>query len=122
MGKFEEVIRGAGLDADAVLRRSSKLERKGQDGRALAQARWKQRQLGEKKDYAGISRPPSGRGVNLRQWEAALADRPLPGPVRSKLLRAVQAALSAKGMPAVDAVGLFGSVPVRPGPTKAKGA
>jgi hypothetical protein len=121
MGKFEEVIRGAGLTAELVLRRSTVLERRGQDGRALAQARWKQRRLGEKKDYAGIARPASGRGVSLRQWEAALADRPLPGPVRSKLLRAVQAALALKGLPAVDTVGLFGGVPVRPGP-KAKGS
>jgi hypothetical protein len=120
MGKFEEVIRGAGLSAEHVLHRSATLERRGQEGRALAQARWKQRQLGEKKDYSGIARPPSGRGVSARQWEAALADRPLPAAVRSKLLRAVQAVLSRKGLPAVDAVGLFGAVPARPGP-KAKG-
>ncbi|MBM4377988.1 MAG: hypothetical protein FJ086_01580 [Deltaproteobacteria bacterium] len=121
MGKFEEVIRGAGLSAEQVLRRSATLERKGQEGRARAQARWKQRQLGEKKDYAGMARPPSGRGVSERQWEAALADRPLPGTVRGKLLRAVQAVLARRGLPPVDAAALFGTVPPRPGP-KAKGA
>lgn len=70
------------------------------------------------KKYAelDIAKPQQmGRGVSQRQVEAAMAEKPVARKVRTKILRAVNAILTAKKETAVDMKALFEGSKHRPG-------
>ncbi len=126
MGAFQQFLTEKQITPDTLLRLSRQLEAHGDTDRVLVRKRADKRRDKEKqgKSYQELElgKPKSGRGVSSQQLQAALGDQPLPTRVRGKLVRAVNAVLTKKGGGAVDAVALFGAVPVRKGDTAKKAA
>lgn len=122
MGTFRQFLTEQQLTPDTLHRFSQRLEAHSADDRTLEQKRWARRRDKEQqtKPYAelGIGKPKSGRAVSLQQLASALEDKPLPPRVRGKIVRVVNAVLTKKGAPAVDAKALFGDVTVRRGKAK----
>lgn len=122
MGAFQQFLSDKQIPPDALLRLSRQLEAQGDADRVLVRKRADKRRdketQGKSYKELELGKPKSGRGVSSQQLQAALGDQPLPPRVRGKLVRAVNAVLTKKGGGAVDAVALFGQVPVRRGIAK----
>ncbi len=112
MSSFHKHLEEHHIRIDALVRISSQLEKNTAEGRTLRQLRWRKRRQSPETSYQalGLAKPNSGRGVSVQQIQSAIAQRPLPVRVRSKLVRAVNALLAKRGAPAVDARTLFGDV------------
>jgi len=117
MGQFSDFLGQAGIDQARLLRVSRLLESRQDEDRALVRRRAEKRRSNAGQSYAdvGIAKPRSGRPLRPGHVEAAMADRPVPGPVRTKFVRAVNAILQKKGQEPVNAPRLFGAVPSRQG-------
>lgn len=117
MGHFADFIQQKGIEADAILRVSERLERLRDEDRELRRKRAAARRTSPGKSYAdaGLGKPRSGRPLRPGHLEAALADKPVPGPVRSKFVRAVNHLLAKKGEQPIAAPQLFGPVPGKQG-------
>ncbi len=117
MGQFSDFVSQSGLDANKILRASERLERVRDEDRELMRRRAEKRRRNAGQSYAdaGLAKPRSGRPLRPGHVAAVMADRPVPGPVRTKVVRAVNALLQKKGGEAVTAPKLFGSVPSRQG-------
>jgi hypothetical protein len=117
MGTFAEFISSKGISETDILRRSARLERLTSKDRELHRQRETHRREGKKTSYeeAGIPKPRSGRSIQIEHVEAARNDVPLPGPVRTKMLRTIQSLLEGKGGEEVTMPELFGAVPGKQG-------
>jgi len=117
MGQFSDFIREKGLDAEQILRVSRRLESLTDEDRELMRKRAVKRRTaaGQSYEEANIAKPRSGRPLRPGHLEAAMNDEPVPGPVRTKLVRAINAILEKKGQEPVRAPQLFGNVPGRQG-------
>ncbi|MBZ4415867.1 hypothetical protein [Myxococcus sp. RHSTA-1-4] len=126
MGAFQQFLTEKQISQDTLLRLSRQLEAHGDADRVLVRKRAGKRRdketQGKSYQELELGKPKSGRGVSSQQLQAALGDQPLPPRVRGKLVRAVNAVLTKNGGGAVDAVALFGAVPVRRGGTAKKAA
>ncbi|MCI0574113.1 MAG: hypothetical protein L0Y66_25540 [Myxococcaceae bacterium] len=112
MGAFADFFSSSGLDPKKVLRTSTRLEAQSLEGRVLSQKRANKRRTAKDKSYAdaGIAKPPRGRGFGASHFKNAMADRPVPVKVRSKLLKAINEQLAKAKKPAVDMKAVFGDV------------
>lgn len=117
MGTFADVLESRSLTPKQILHVSSRLERVGNEDRELIRKRAEKRRRNPSKSYEelGIAKPKSGRILQPGHIEAALADRPVPGPVRTKLLRAVNSLVAKKGGEPLRTTDLFGNVPGKQG-------
>lgn len=108
--KFAEFLDKNKIDPRRVLSASRKLERLRPEDRA---ARLKKRQAkkGEAPAAAaGDAKPEkrrSGRPVTLRALEAAKSGKPIAGPAKTRIVRALNQVLSQKKKEAVDLRKLF---------------
>ena len=103
MSTFKTFIDSKQITPDALVGMSSALEHWGNDGRALLSARVKKRRTQADKKYAelDLKKPNAGRGVSAQQVAAAVEGKSQPRKVRSKLFRAVNAALQQKKQAAI---------------------
>ena len=117
MGAFADFLSSRNIDPKQILEVSRRLEAVNDEDRELIRKRAAKRRKDPKKSYeeAGIAKPRSGRPLREGHLEAALADRPVPGPVRTKFVRAVNAIIEKKGGEPVRAPEIFGGVPGRQG-------
>lgn len=115
MGTFSEFLDAQGLKDEEILRRSRRLETLRSEDRMLRRRRAAQRRTGKQSyEEAGIGKPRSGRPLQKEHLEAARNDNPVPRPVRTKIVRAVNSLLEKKGT-TVGAPELFGKVPGKQG-------
>lgn len=117
MGTFSDLLKSRNLEPSQILQTSSRLERVRNEDRDLIRKRAEKRRRSPTKSYtdAGIAKPRSGRALRTGHLEAALADKPVPGPVRTKLLRAVNTLVEKRGGQPLRIPDLFGTVPGRQG-------
>jgi len=116
LGTFSEFIASKGIKDEDILAVSRYLESLRGKDRELLRLRALKRKNNPQLSYAdaGIEKPRSGRPIRRPHLDAAKNDVPLPRPVRSKILRAVNALLARQGA-TVTARELFGNVPSKQG-------
>ncbi|WP_373046003.1 hypothetical protein [Vulgatibacter sp.] len=117
MGQFSDFLSEKGIETKRLLQVSQRLERVGNADRDLIRKRAEKRRRNPGQSYAdaNLGKPKSGRSLRPGHIEAAMQDKPVPGPVRSKMVRAVNRLLEKKGQDAVTAPKLFGAVPGKQG-------
>lgn len=117
MGQFADFLSEKGLSPDQILRVSRRIESLRDADRALMRKRALKRRTsaGQSYEEANLAKPRSGRPLRPGHLAAATGDQPVPGPVRTKLVRAVNQILQKKGQEPIRHPQLFGNVPSRQG-------
>lgn len=106
--KFQEFLQTKKIDPRRVLAASEKLEKLRPEDRAIRLAQRKARRSEDKKkEGLATQKPRSGRPVTQRAISAALTGKPLEGPTRTRLLRAVNQILEQKKQEPVQLSALF---------------
>lgn len=108
--KFAQFLTDNKIDPRRVASASSKLERLRPEDRAKKLARRNSKKEGAAKPAEGAekpSKPRSGRPATGRLLAAATAGKPVSGPAKTRLLRAVNAVLEQKKKSATDLKTLF---------------
>jgi hypothetical protein len=120
MGTFKSFLESKKISSTQIHNTSKRIEMWDAESRVLMVKRAGKRankELAAKK-YAELDlKKPSqmGRGVTVKQVDAAAADVAVPRKVRSKILRAVNAILVSKKDTAVDMKALFEGTKHKPG-------
>lgn len=97
--KIEEFLKEKKLDPRRVLSASAKLEALQPEDRAIRLAKRKARKSedgGKKKEGLAAKKPRSGRPLTRRALDAALQGKPISGPAKTRVLRAVNSLLEQK--------------------------
>ncbi len=120
MGTLKSFLDSKSITAKHVHDTSKRIENHGAADRTLLVKRVAKRanKENEKKTYAelNLAKPAAmGRGVTVVQVEAAIAEKPVPRKVRTKILKAVNTILAAKKETAVDNKALFEGTKAKPG-------
>ncbi len=107
--KFESFLKSKKIDPRRILAASEKLEKLRPEDRKI---RLEQRQLrakpeGAEKKEGERKKPRTGRPVTPRALAAALGGKPVAGPVKTRILRAINAILAQKKGEAVTLRDLF---------------
>jgi hypothetical protein len=106
--KFEDFIKQKKIDPRRILAASEKLEKLQPGDRAIRLAQRKARRSEDKKkEGLAAQKPRTGRPVTQRAINAALAGKEVTGPVKSRLLRAVNHLLEQKKQEAATLHQLF---------------
>ena len=107
--KFSEFLTANKLDQRRVLAASSAIEKLRPEDRKLrlAKRRGKKKEGGEAAEAGAANKPRSGRPVTGRLLNAAVAGKPVTGPAKTRLLRAVNRLLEQKKRDPVDLRALF---------------
>ncbi len=110
--KFSDFLKEKKIDARRLIAASTKLERlRPEDRKAKLQKRQAKAKAAAGGDDAKQAAPPakprSGRPVTTRSIEAAVAGKPLSGPQKTRILRAVNAILEQKKGSPVELSALF---------------
>jgi hypothetical protein len=106
--KFATVLTETKVDPMRLISASHKIEALRPEDRAIRLA--KKSAVGKEDEAAKAARlkkPRSGRIVTSRLITSALKGQVIPGPSKTRLLRAVNALRAAKKLPAVDLKALF---------------
>lgn len=120
--KFEAFLKEKKIDPRRIAAASQKIEKLRPEDRALRLQRRLARKTedgGKKKDGETPQKPRSGRAVTQRSIDAALAGKPVSGPAKTRLLRAVNALLEQKKQATVDLRAIF-DFPSQGNPPKEK--
>jgi hypothetical protein len=107
MSKFADLIKEKKLDPRRILAASNKLESLRVEDRTIRLAKAKAKKSEDKKEAKPTEKPRSGRPITARGMAAALAGKPISGPQKTRLLRAVNAILEQKKQPALELKSLF---------------
>jgi hypothetical protein len=109
MSKFADFVKEKKMDPRRIIAASFKLEKLGAQDRALRLAQRKAKKSEEKKDPNApkADKPRSGRPITQPAWAAALAGKPLSGPQKTRMLRAINHVLEQKKGAAVEMKALF---------------
>jgi len=107
--KFSQFIKDNGIDARRLLVASKRVERLTPEDRLLRGARRRGKAGGEKaaEGAAAAGKPRSGRPVTRRLLDSATEGKPIPGPAKTRLLRAVNRVLEQKKKSSVELKALF---------------
>jgi hypothetical protein len=108
--KFEAFLKEKKIDPRRVLSASAKLERLRREDRSIRLQRRIARKTedgGKKKDGEVPVKPRSGRPITERAMSAALAGKPISGPAKTRLLRAVNHVLEQKKQEKAQLKALF---------------
>lgn len=112
--KFSDFLSQTKIDPRRVFAASRALERFRLEDRktrlAKATAR-KSEDAAKKKEGIELKKPRSGRPVTQRAWEAALIGKTISGPMKTRILRAVNRVLEQKKQTAVELSALFDPTP-----------
>ena len=120
--KFEAFLKEKKIDPRRVLAASAKLERLRREDRGIRLERRLARKTEEgakKKEGEAAVKPRSGRPVTQRALSAALAGKPISGPAKTRLLRAVNHVLEQKKQGKAELKNLF-DFPSQGNPPKKK--
>ena len=108
--KLEDFLKEKKIDPRRVIAASAKIERLRPEDRAIRLAKRQARKSedgGKKKEGAAAQKPRSGRPVTEQTLQAAFQGKPLSGPAKTRLLRAVNRLLEQKKMEPVQLSALF---------------
>ncbi len=111
--KFSDFLKEKKIDPRRIISASAKIEKLRPEDRAAKlakrQAKAKAAAGGESGDKAGTApaKPRSGRPVTQRAIDTAMAGKPLSGPQKTRMLRAVNALLELKKGSPVELSALF---------------
>jgi hypothetical protein len=106
--KFQEFIKAKKIDPRRVLAASEKLEKLRTEDRAIRLAQRKARRSEDKKkEGLATQKPRSGRPVTDRAMAAVLGGKDVTGPVKTRILRAVNHVLEQKKQEKVELKHLF---------------
>ncbi|HET9953142.1 MAG TPA: hypothetical protein VFQ61_01490 [Polyangiaceae bacterium] len=108
--KFSEFLEQNKIDPRRLRAASRKLEGLRPEDRALRLAKRNAKKAeggGADKGGEAKKKPRSGRPVTFRQLDAAKAGKPISGPAKTRLVRAVNAVLTQKKKDSVDLRALF---------------
>ena len=117
MGHFSDFLDEKGVSTDRLLQVSRRLESVRSEDRdlMLQRAQLRRGKAGTSYAEANLAKPRSGRPLRPGHVRAAMDDKPVTAPVRSKMVRAMNLLLEKKGQGKVSAPQLFGKVPGTPG-------
>lgn len=120
MGTLKSFLESKKISTKQVHTTSKRIETWDAESRVLLVKRVAKRankeQATKKYDELNLAKPKQlGRGVTLKQVDAAVADTAVSRKVRSKILRAVNAILTTKKETAVDMKALFEGTKHKPG-------
>jgi hypothetical protein len=109
MTKFAKFLEESKVDPRRILAVSHDLERLSRDDRQFVAEAARKRRLAGKKDGAKAERKKmhSNRPVTPALIENAKIGKPVSGPAKTRLLRAVNAILQQKKQPVVDIRAIF---------------
>jgi hypothetical protein len=106
--KIEDFLKEKHLDPRRVLAASTELERLRPEDRAIRLAKRKARKSEDKKkEGLALLKARSGKPVTQRAIDAAFAGKPLSGPLKNRVLRAVNHLLEQKKLEKVELLALF---------------
>jgi hypothetical protein len=106
--KFAQLITSKKLDVRRILAASHKLETLHHEDRVIKLAKRKPKEGEEKAEKDKETRKPrSGRPITQRAIDAALKGGPVSGPVKTRILRAVNHLLEQKKQEKVELKALF---------------
>lgn len=106
--KFQEFLQTKKIDPRRILAASEKLEKLRPEDRAIRLAQRKARSSEDKKkEGLAAQKPRSGRPVTQRAIDAAVAGKDVAGPVKTRMLRAVNHILEQKKQEPVALKALF---------------
>jgi hypothetical protein len=102
--KFSQFLKDNRIDSRRLLVASKELERLRPEDRLLKLKRRRGKAGGPAGD---VAKPRSGRPVTPRLLDSATGGKPLPGPAKTRLLRAVNRILEQKKKNGVELKALF---------------
>jgi len=108
--KLEEFLKEKKIDHRRVLAASADIERLQPEDRAIRLAKRQARKSDDpnkKKEGLAAKKPRTGRPITSRALESALQGKPISGPARTRLLRAVNRILEQKKQDQVTLWTLF---------------
>ena len=105
--KLAQVLSEKKIDKRRLLAVSKRLERLRVEDRALRLAKRRKSGSEEEQKAAASAKPRSGRPVSPSSLELALAGKPVVGPVKTRILRAVNHVLETRKQDAIDMRALF---------------
>jgi hypothetical protein len=106
--KFATFLKDKKVDARRILAASHKLESLTAEDRTIRLNKSQRRKTeGDKKGPAETRESRSGRPVTARSLDAALTGKPISGPAKTRILRAVNALLEQKKLEKVELKTLF---------------
>ena len=105
---FQDFLQQKKLDVRRIIAASQKLEKLTGEDRAIRLAQKKARRSEDKKkEGLATQKPRSGRPVTQRAVDAALAGKAVAGPMKTRLLKAVNHLLEQKKQSVVALNALF---------------
>jgi hypothetical protein len=119
--KIEDFLKEKKIDPRRILSASAKIEGLQPKDRAIRLAKRKARKSedgGKKKEGLAAEKPRSGRPITQRTLDAVLQGKPISGPAKTRLLRAVNRLLEQKKQEPVALTALF-DLPKKGGGEKA---
>jgi len=102
--KFSQFLKDNGIDPRRVLIASKQVERLRPEDRKLKLARRRSKAGAQASE---VGKPRSGRAVTPRLLDSATNGKALPGPAKTRLLRAVNRVLEQKKKSSVELKALF---------------
>ena len=108
--KIEDFLKEKKIDPRRIIAASVKIERLQPEDRAIRLTKRLARgseDAAKKKEAAGTKKPRSGRPVTDRTISAALQGKPISGPAKTRVLRAVNRILEQKKQEKVELSALF---------------
>jgi hypothetical protein len=97
--KIEDFLKEKKIDPRRLLVASAEIERFRREDRAIKLAKWiarKSEDAAKKKEGLAGKKPRSGRPITQRTLTAALTGKPLSGPAKNRVLRALNHVLGQK--------------------------
>ena len=117
MSTFEEFLKAKSIDPRRIIAASQKIEKLRPEDRAIRLTKRLARKSEDgAKKKEGLKKPRSGRPVTDRAIASAIAGKPVSGPSKTRILRAVNHILEQKKQEKVDLKAVF------PGAKKAAAA
>lgn len=108
------------IDPRRVLAASTEIERLRPEDRKIRLAKAKARKSEDKKKEGdALKKPRSGRPVTQRAIDAVMVGKPVSGPTKTRILRAVNRLLEQKKQEQVELSALFDPTPGKPKKQKA---
>lgn len=108
MSKLGDYLKTNKIDTRRVLGASRSLEQRTSEDRQLIATKALMKAGKKEKDEATLAKKPaSGRHVTAPMMDRALAGQAVPGPVKTRIVRAVNSLLTAKKKPEVKLHDLF---------------
>ncbi len=106
--KLEDFLKERKIDPRRILAASAELERLRPEDRAIQLAQYKARTSEDKKkEGLAAKKPRSGRPITQRALDAAMQGKPLSGPQKTRLLKALNRILEQKKQEPVTLHNIF---------------